>query len=41
MEVLIYTSTLDDRFKVGQVNSRIGLAADADLFDEIQIFLVK
>lgn len=34
MEVLIYTSTLDDRFKVGQVNSRIGLAADANLFDQ-------
>lgn len=33
MQVAIYTAAFDDRFGVGKVSSRIGLAMDAHLFD--------
>ncbi len=34
MHTAIFTAALDDRFGVGKVSSRIGLAMDAQLFDE-------
>lgn len=33
MEVSLYTAAIDDRFGVGKISSRIGLDADANLFD--------
>lgn len=34
MNPLIYTAAVDDRYQVGQVTSRIGLHADAQLYDK-------
>lgn len=34
MKTLLFTSSLDDRYKVGQITSRIGLSAPAFIFDE-------
>lgn len=34
MHTAIFTAALDDRFGIGRVSSRIGLAMDAQLFDE-------
>ncbi len=34
MNPLLFTPRLDDRYRVGQIRSRIGLAADAVVFDE-------
>ena len=34
MHTLLMTAALDDRTKVGQITSRIGLGKDADLFDD-------
>jgi thymidine kinase len=34
MRTAIFTAALDDRFGIGKVSSRIGLAMDAQLFDE-------
>lgn len=34
MQVAIYTAALDNRFGLGKVSSRIGLAMDAFIFDE-------
>jgi thymidine kinase len=39
MHTAIFTAALDDRFGVGKVSSRIGLAMDAQLFDEKLDFL--
>jgi len=33
MEVAVFTAAIDDRFGRGRVSSRIGLAAEAELFD--------
>ncbi|MEM6988642.1 MAG: thymidine kinase, partial [Pseudomonadota bacterium] len=34
MQVRLFTAALDDRFGVGKIQSRIGIEADADVFDE-------
>ncbi|MBO9492262.1 thymidine kinase [Endozoicomonas sp. G2_1] len=34
MNTLIYTATIDDRFAKGKVSSRLGIHADAKLFDQ-------
>lgn len=34
MKTLLFTSSLDDRYKVGQITSRIGLSSPAFVFDE-------
>lgn len=34
MHVLLYTAAIDDRYGVGNISSRIGLKADAALFNE-------
>ncbi len=34
MNPLIYTAAMDDRYQVGKVTSRIGLYADAELYDQ-------
>lgn len=39
MHTAIFTAALDDRFGIGRVSSRIGLAMDAQLFDEKLDFL--
>ncbi len=39
MHTAIFTAALDDRFGIGKVSSRIGLAMDAQLFDEKLDFL--
>jgi thymidine kinase len=39
MHTAIFTAALDDRFGIGKVSSRIGLAMDAHLFDEKLDFL--
>jgi thymidine kinase len=39
MQVMVYTAAIDDRFGTGVVRSRIGLEAEADLFDESTDFL--
>lgn len=39
MTVAIYTAALDNRFGLGKVSSRIGLAMDAHIFDEHFNFL--
>ncbi|WP_199611107.1 thymidine kinase [Flocculibacter collagenilyticus] len=41
MEVSLYTAAIDDRFGVGKISSRIGLAADANLFDSKTDFWVE
>ncbi|MBR7888943.1 thymidine kinase [Marinomonas sp. A79] len=33
MKVLLLTASIDDRFETGQIASRIGISADASLFD--------
>ncbi|MEM7378106.1 MAG: thymidine kinase [Pseudomonadota bacterium] len=33
MQVRLFTAALDDRFGVGKIRSRIGIEADADVFD--------
>ncbi|GHG69643.1 thymidine kinase [Alishewanella longhuensis] len=40
MTVAIYTAALDNRFGLGKVSSRIGLAMDAHIFDEKFDFLM-
>ena len=40
MNTLIYTAAIDDRFGLGKVTSRIGIAEDAKLFtNETNLFL--
>ncbi|MBJ7538529.1 thymidine kinase [Marinomonas transparens] len=34
MRVLLLTAAIDDRFETGKISSRIGIAADASLFDK-------
>ncbi|WP_310618994.1 thymidine kinase [Flexibacterium corallicola] len=39
MHALLFTAALDDRTKVGEIASRIGLKADAEIFDgELDLF---
>ena len=33
MRVLLLTASIDDRFETGQIASRIGISAEASLFD--------
>lgn len=40
MTVAIYTAALDNRFGLGKVSSRIGLAMDAHIFDENLDFML-
>lgn len=34
MDTLLFTPAIDDRFEVGKIHSRIGLSADAVMFDQ-------
>lgn len=34
MDTLLFTPTIDNRFEVGKIHSRIGLSADAVMFDQ-------
>jgi len=41
MELSLYTAALDDRFGVGKISSRIGLDAEAGLFDQTTDFWLE
>lgn len=41
MRTLLYTSSLDDRVKKGEIHSRIGIGQEADTLTKIQICMMK